>query len=133
MCQIKILINVEQNAYWLIITSVLRSECWVFTEPLEHSENTPMIAAQYVTYCSNMSDIAAICHISLQYVTYCVAICHIEVDRLHIVAICHIAEDILHSVAICHIAVNMLHSLTICHIAVDMLHIVAICHIAANM
>ena len=42
MCQIKILINVEQNPYWLIITSVLRSECWVFTEHLEHPENTPM-------------------------------------------------------------------------------------------
>ena len=26
----------------MIITSVPRSECWVFTEPLEHPENTPM-------------------------------------------------------------------------------------------
>ena len=42
MCQIKILINVKQNVYWLIITSVLRSECWVSTEHLEHPENTPM-------------------------------------------------------------------------------------------
>ena len=42
MCQIKILINVEQNPYWSIITSMLRSECWVFTEHLEHPENTPM-------------------------------------------------------------------------------------------
>ena len=49
MCQIKILINVEQNAYWLIITSVLRSECWVFTEPLEHPENTPMLPVCQVT------------------------------------------------------------------------------------
>ena len=42
MSQTKILVNVEQKAYWLIITSVLRSECWVFTEHLEHPENTPM-------------------------------------------------------------------------------------------
>ena len=44
MCQIKILINVEQNPYWSIITSMLCSECWVFTEHLEHPENTPMLA-----------------------------------------------------------------------------------------
>ena len=43
MCFIKILINVEQNAYWLIITKVLLSECWVFTEHLEHPENTRMM------------------------------------------------------------------------------------------
>ena len=39
----KILINVEQNPYWSIITSMLCSKCWVFTEHLEHPENTPMI------------------------------------------------------------------------------------------
>ena len=50
MCKIKILINVEQNAYWLIITSVLRSECWVFTEPLEHPENTPMMVIQKASF-----------------------------------------------------------------------------------
>ena len=44
MCQIKTLINVEQNPYWSIITSMLRSEGWVFTEHLEHPENTPMFA-----------------------------------------------------------------------------------------
>ena len=41
MCQIKILINVEQNPHWSIITSMLCSECWVFTE---HRENTPMLS-----------------------------------------------------------------------------------------
>ena len=43
MCHRKRLINVEQNAYWLIIASVLLSECLVFTEHLEHPENTPMV------------------------------------------------------------------------------------------
>ena len=45
MCQIKILINVEQNLYGSIITSMLCSKCWVFTEHLEHPENTPMTAS----------------------------------------------------------------------------------------
>ena len=43
MCRLKILINAEQNPYGSIITSMLCSECWVFTEHLEHPENTPMI------------------------------------------------------------------------------------------
>ena len=57
------------------------------------------ILLQYVTYCCNMSHIAAICDIEV---------------RSHIVALCHIAADKLHIVAICHIAVNMSNRSKIC-------------------
>ena len=52
-------------------------------------------AAQYVTYCCNMSHIvaivsyyAAIYHILLQHVTY-------RCNMSHIVAICHIAAEVV--------------------------------------
>ena len=56
-------------------------------------------AAQYVTYCCNMSHIVAICHILRCSISHIVAICHIAVDMLHSLAICHIAADMLHSAA----------------------------------
>ena len=43
MCQIKILINLEQNLYLLIITSVLRSECWVSLNTLNTQRIHPCL------------------------------------------------------------------------------------------